>query len=620
MTRPVPFRVILCVAVCAIASSYAIKSSAEALAVEPSAIGVDTEGFWPSSESRIKSVSISTFVGNAKDLRSWKVEIFSEGAKGQAVQAFTGKAGDAPSVFVWDGTGSDGKLAAEGRYVALLSATYSDSSLPSLSIASKPFSLSLSGPEPILVIDPQRLEPMSGGVKAPLSFEIDGRSVAARLKSWRLDIVGADGKVFRAYAGEWPVSGVPAALSWDGTSESGALVQPGRRYAVILSLSDEYGHPASTQGTVSVADLPYAPERSSVQPWTNGFSPDGHKVMDEMDFSLAFGQRASVRSWRLDIAHEGKGLVVSFRGSAPDLPSSLAWDGKTASGATAPEGRYTATLAVDYGSDFSPALARSAPFVLELSPPALSLSSSTKLFSPDASGSGGLDGPDSTLTLGLVASSRLGRIVDWSIEVIDPGEQVFKSFGGPWPSSGSLPPIEWDGIGTDGSLIASAESYRLVARCRDEFGNSSEARSGFDTDILVLKDGDRYRVDVASIVFRGNTDDFEHVPPEQAAQNRLTLDRLAAKFSKFPGYRIRLVGHAVMINWDDPSLGKSEQEKALIPLSRARAAAIAKALAERGIEASRMSIEGVGASKQVVPDSDTANRWKNRRVEFYLEK
>jgi flagellar motor protein MotB len=481
------------------------------------------------------------------------------------------------------------------------------------------------------VIDPQRLEPAGGGVKAPLSFEIDGRSAAARLKSWRLDIVGADGKVFRSYAGEWPASGAPAALTWDGTSESGALVQPGRRYAAILSLSDVYGHSASTQGSVAVADLPYAPERSSVQPWTSGFSPNGDKVMDEMGFSLDFGQRASVRSWRLDIVHESKGLVTSFRGSAPDLPSSLAWNGKTFSGeassqalpSTAPEGRYTATLTVDYGSDFCPALARSAPFVLELSPPSLSLSASTKLFSPDAGssgGSGGLSGSDSILTLGLAASSSLGRIVDWSVEVIDPGEQVFKSFGGPWPSSGSLPPIEWDGIGTDGSLVESAEYYRLVARCRDEFGNSSEARFGFDTDILLIKDGGRYRVDVASIVFKGNTDDFEHVPPEQAAQNRLTLDRLAAKFAKFPDYRIRLVGHAAMINWDDPNLGRSEQEKVLIPLSRSRAAAIAKALAERGIEASRMSIEGVGASKQVVPDSDAANRWKNRRVEFYLEK
>jgi hypothetical protein len=220
----------------------------------------------------------------------------------------------------------------------------------------------------------------------------------------------------------------------------------------------------------------------------------------------------------------------------------------------------------------------------------------------------------------LEASSSLARVTDWSVEVIDPGERVFQRFGGSWSSPGASEAISWDGVGSDGALVDSAETYRLVARCRDEFGNSAQAEGDFETDILVIKEGDRYRVDVASIVFKGYTDDFNDVPAAQAAQNRLTLDRLASKFAKFPGYRIRLVGHAVMINWDDPNLGKGEQERILVPLSKARAAAIAKALAARGIDAKRMSIEGVGASKQVVPDSDTVNRWKNRRVEFYLEK
>ena len=141
-----------------------------------------------------------------------------------------------------------------------------------------------------------------------------------------------------------------------------------------------------------------------------------------------------------------------------------------------------------------------------------------------------------------------------------------------------------------------------------------------ETDIFVTKEGEGYRVNVASILFKGYTDDYEDLPADQVAQNKLTLDRLAAEFSRFPGYRIRLIGHAVMINWDDPNLGKPEQEKILIPLSKSRAAAIANALAARGIDAARMIVEGVGSTKPVVPDSDLVNRWKNRRVEFYLEK
>jgi outer membrane protein OmpA-like peptidoglycan-associated protein len=75
-----------------------------------------------------------------------------------------------------------------------------------------------------------------------------------------------------------------------------------------------------------------------------------------------------------------------------------------------------------------------------------------------------------------------------------------------------------------------------------------------------------------------------------------------------------------MINWDDPAKGKLEQEKELVPLSRARAGSIRQALVERGIEAARMTADGVGAQDPIVPDSDLDNRWKNRRVEFFLEK
>jgi len=110
------------------------------------------------------------------------------------------------------------------------------------------------------------------------------------------------------------------------------------------------------------------------------------------------------------------------------------------------------------------------------------------------------------------------------------------------------------------------------------------------------------------------------VPADRAARNMNTLDLLAKKLSKFPDYKIRLEGHAVMINWDDKVKGAAEQEKVLIPLSRERAEAIKAALVERSVEAGRLVTDGVGANDPLVPDSDYLNRWKNRRVEFYILK
>jgi len=41
---------------------------------------------------------------------------------------------------------------------------------------------------------------------------------------------------------------------------------------------------------------------------------------------------------------------------------------------------------------------------------------------------------------------------------------------------------------------------------------------------------------------------------------------------------------------------------------------------DRGLNAAMFTTEGVGASDQVVPDSDLADRWQNRRVAFFLER
>jgi outer membrane protein OmpA-like peptidoglycan-associated protein len=98
------------------------------------------------------------------------------------------------------------------------------------------------------------------------------------------------------------------------------------------------------------------------------------------------------------------------------------------------------------------------------------------------------------------------------------------------------------------------------------------------------------------------------------------LDALAAKLKKFPDYRIRMIGHAVMINWDKPEAGREEQKTILIPLSKARAEAVKAALVDRGLDAGRFTTEGVGASDQLVPDSNYKDRWQNRRVALFLDK
>jgi outer membrane protein OmpA-like peptidoglycan-associated protein len=70
----------------------------------------------------------------------------------------------------------------------------------------------------------------------------------------------------------------------------------------------------------------------------------------------------------------------------------------------------------------------------------------------------------------------------------------------------------------------------------------------------------------------------------------------------------------------DPEEARREQIEELLPLSTRRAERVMEALIDRGIERNRLNAEGVGGSQPLVAFDDAENRWKNRRVEFILEK
>jgi outer membrane protein OmpA-like peptidoglycan-associated protein len=129
-----------------------------------------------------------------------------------------------------------------------------------------------------------------------------------------------------------------------------------------------------------------------------------------------------------------------------------------------------------------------------------------------------------------------------------------------------------------------------------------------------------YRILSSRIFFKAFTADYTDVPANLASQNVQRLEQLAAKLKKFPDYKIKLVGHAVMINWNNKAKGEVEQKNILIPLSKARAAAIRQAMIDRGFDPAMITSEGVGASDQLVPDRNLTDRWRNRRVAFFLEK
>jgi flagellar hook assembly protein FlgD len=578
-------------------------SVADEPSAQPSTISTRRGGFSPTSVSVKNTLDLLTTFGSKEAIVGWKVTVMSV-ANG-AIRTFTGDSKNLTDYSRWDGKDDSGAMAPEGSYYATLAIDYGKTYKAAF-VRSSSFSLVTTPPSGSITVDPPNVTLADLGPKKPVNFTVQAKSAFAQIASWVMAVYDPSNVSVVVFNANWPNNKV----AWNGTTAEGGTLVPGATYTVVARVQDEYGNVGELKGSMVAEGLASATEPNAITAQHAGFAPTGDKSAEAMDFKIEVGDKASVSSWSVDMIDADATVQKTFMGKGATVPDSLTWDGKKDGGQFAPEGTYTAQLKVVYGLTYAPATSMSPPFILDLTPPSVTIGLSTDLFSPDG------EAASDTVTISLDATSPTAKMSGWSMTILDPAENPFTSFKGDWSSRS----VSWDGKGQNGDLVESASDYTIVARVRDEFGNSSETKKVLPTDILVIKTAEGYRIRVSSIVFKSYTADYKDVPPDRAARNLATINLLAKKLALFPDYKIRLEGHAVMINWDNKEKGEAEQKAILIPLSRERARAIKAALVERGIVETRMVSDGVGADDPVVPNSDYANRWKDRRVDFYLAK
>ena len=585
-----------------LALSAAVLGCQTAKPTTGDSIQTEQTGLAPNGDKEHATIDFALVFANQAAIKTWKVEMDTGG---NPQKQWSGDAKNLPSTLTWDGKSESGSLAPEGSYTAKMTVDYG-SGAPATA-ESNSFILDTTPPTGSVSFDPGQFTPDAQGAVKPVTVTIKGASAAAKMDSWQLDIMDPSGKVFRSFDGKFP----NGQTQWDGKSAGGDVVAPGASYSATATLKDEFGLTAEAAGSIMVAGTPsnpvgQAPGTFGVTPMTTGFAPKGTVKTEKL--SVGYGKSDAVKSWKLEILGADGAAVRTFTGDSSNLPSTVTWDGNNSSGSLSAEGAYTARLSVDYGGKYAAGTTTSDKFVLDITPPTGTITLSDPVFSP-------IEGSP-TITLTVDASSRTARIDSWRMEINDPEEHLFKAFEAKWPTKDAV----WNGKGTNGDLVQSAEDYPVVAMVRDEYGNTGALKATVPVDILVEKTATGYRILSSRIFFKAYTADWQGVRPDLAAQNLKRLNDLASKLKKFPNYKIKLVGHAVMIHWDNKALGDVEQRDVLIPLSQARADAIKKALADRGLADNMFATQGVGASDQLVPDSDLANRWQNRRVAFYLER
>jgi flagellar motor protein MotB len=258
-------------------------------------------------------------------------------------------------------------------------------------------------------------------------------------------------------------------------------------------------------------------------------------------------------------------------------------------------------------------------------PPSVSIDVKPERFSPDE------DGEDDMLTF-AIDTDAASNIVDWKLEVFETAvvessktnaqaqERLFMS----WNGKGKPPAkIDWNGLSTRKELVESATDYPFRFVATNTFGKSTTISGNISVDVLVIKDGGNLKLKVPSIVFRANYADFAGLSPDILANNEKVLVRIAQILNKYPNYKIKIQGHAnsaSKIDGQSQAKIQAEETNELIPLSTGRAKLVMAMLIKNGVDAKRLSVEGLGSSKPVVSFLDATNRWKNRRVEFMLIK
>ena len=572
----------------------------------PVLLSTDLRAFSPSGAGAKNSISIIPQLQIKEGVTSWKTDILN--AEGNVVRTFEG-VNAVPANLPWNGRTADGQVVPDGIYTAKTEVRYSMGNQPTA--VSRPFIVDTVAPKaeistPFSIFSPNGDDRRDA---IPIAVTAEGND------DWELSIANSSGQIIRS----WTWTGAAPNISWDGADEAGNPVPDGS-YRATLSSTDEAGN--SFRKTLEAITVDARVPRVFLTSSTSGIAPHPGAGQNAR-LGIILSIKEGIESWKLDLADPSGAAVRSF----PDTPAAvppdtIIWNGLDSGGAIR-EGRYTPTLMVTYTKG-DVVTVQTTPITVDVSGPELGFNSTPEYFSPDN------DGVDDDLFMHLTAKDA-SPLANWSLEiweaVIDSQgrETSRKSF---YRIEGRGAPAErltWDGRSSRGELVQAATDYPFTFKAEDVLGNASAMEGKIGVDVLVIRDGERLKIQVSSIIFRANAADFNGLAPNIGDNNYRILRRLAEILNKFRDYKIIVEGHANPTTPPDTQARRNEEsgglrEIGLQPLSESRAKATVDFLVNLGVSRSRLSSIGMGGSRPVSSFEDRDNWWKNRRVEFILIK
>ena len=604
-------------------------------------LSLSDEIFSPNGDGAKDFVSIYPAAKTTGGIESYTLEISNDSG---LVRTFRGSE-SVPETIAWDGLDDSGKKCADGAYEISFSSVAKNGTKVSpvkRSVVLDTLPPEINAETPYKLFSPDGLD-SNHSTRQVLPVHV---TKCSEEEIWNCEIKNSSEKI--VWKNSWQDAGGKKSkasdFEWNALDTNGNKVSDGV-YSLEIFALDEAGNRGSTK--ISGIRVDSREARAFITLSESGISPNGDGVVDSQTISVRTTLGEGLSDWTFSISDSDGKAVKSWSGNGGEVPSRFVWDGKDDDG-NPMEGNFFAKLVANYekGNVIDEL---SSPFVCTAVPPVLNVISSAnpeegQYFSPDN------DGLEDELDMLLFVRTK-SKVRSWQLVVKDSREHE-ETF---WRTSGKIMPADetqadtyratvvWDGRGNNGEIVMSAEDYPYVLTVTDELGMTSVYEGIIPVDVLVLFDGGRLKMQVPSIVFRGDAADFllagerdssgkvlerSSLTPEQKANNIRVLNRVSQILNKFGNYKVTVVGHANPMNqFSGPEEDNPEENRdgpwgrGLKPLSLERAQFVVKWLSGEGkISSSRLKAEGKGGLETIVDKNDLKNRWKNRRVEFILEK
>ncbi|MBI9099435.1 MAG: OmpA family protein, partial [Spirochaetaceae bacterium] len=556
------------------------------------AISVNLDAFSPNRDGVKDLIELQPIIKEGSRIASYEISV--DNKNGNTIKSWSGN-GSIPGNLKWDGKSDSGTPAEDGIYSTSITIEFVNGNIRNA--GSREFVLDTISPEinieaPYVVFSPDgdrkkdvlSISQSSSNEEEFYGYIRDGKGNAVRSWFWsnRLE-----------------------SIEWDGSDESGNK-SPDGNYKYVVQSEDAAGNKTVkeiSRVTIDTADTPVF-----ITVKNNAFAPSLSNGINSQVFSLIVSNRTGIDSWKLEMKLSNGSVIKTFEDEDfSGIPTTITWDGESDSGSIV-EGEYSALFSLQYNKGNNPVI-ESTPFVLDNSAPDVRLLMQPDPFSPDD------DNVDDELNISI-AVDDLSPIKDWSMVIYDPKGREFISFKGRGRPSEK---IIWDGRSMKGELVQSAEDYTYTFSVSDILGNSQTADGVIPVDVLVVRDGDRFKIQISSITFKPDSAEYNDTG-DLKEKNEKILSRIAEILKKYSSYGILIEGNAASTKFYNQKLAEKEEIEELQPLSLQRAETVRNSLISLGVSRGRLDVIGKGGTNPVVPHSDLENAWKNRRVEFILRK